>query len=176
MGKVHSAECGVLNRKPGELAKQRAVRGISPIQHSALSTKHSSQCTQHSPRRRGITLLELAIVLAIVGVVIFIALPTLQPTKDEATIDQAKEFLAYVHSQEQKYYGMHGVYAPLATLAADKELGEDFDQRFAGEKPSINGIAFLGPQSEGQFYEIIAVLPDGSRYSVNSTGEIRALQ
>ncbi len=108
--------------------------------------------------------------------VFFIALPTLQPTKDEATIDQAKEFLAYVHSQEQKYYGMHGVYAPLSALAADPQLGEQFDQRFAGEKPEVNGISFLGPQGESQFYEIIAVLPDGARYSVNSTGEIRALQ
>lgn len=166
--KVLNAECEVLSKEPGVLARRNSARAFSLIQHSALSTMHSV--------RRGITLLELAIVLAIVGVIVFIAVPTLQPTKEEATIDQAKEYLAYVHSQEQKYYGMHGVYAPLPVLAADPQLGEQFDQRFAGEEPVVSGISFLGPKAESQFYEIIAVLPDGSRYSVNSTGEVKALQ
>ncbi|MCC7477226.1 type II secretion system protein [bacterium] len=152
------------------------------LKHTASQAQRSAHSTQHSAltfrltSRRGITLLELAIVLAIVGVIVFIAIPTMNPSKDEATIDLAKELLAYVHSQEQKYYGMHGVYAPLSALASDPQLGEQFDQRFAGDKPEVNGISFLGPQAESQFYEIIAVLPDGSRYSVNSTGEIRALQ
>ena len=42
---------------------------------------------------RGITLIELAIVLAIVGVALFITLPTLRPSKEEASIEFAKEQL-----------------------------------------------------------------------------------
>jgi type II secretory pathway pseudopilin PulG len=114
-------------------------------------------------------------VLSIVCVVIFIAMPTLQPSQEEATIETAKEFLAYLHGQEQAYFGLYGKYVPFKTIAEDKNLGGQFDQRFAVDQPEVEGIKFAGPQNEGAFYEIIALLPDGTRYSVTTTGEINAI-
>jgi type II secretory pathway pseudopilin PulG len=138
-----------------------------------VCTARPAPCASRSSR--GITLLELAIVLSIVGVIVFIALPTLKPSEEEANIEIAKEFLAYLHGQEQGYFGLHGKYAPLKTIAEDPTLGPNFDQRFAVEAPEVSGIKFAGPQAEGAFYEIIAMLPDGTRYSVTTTGEINAI-
>lgn len=165
MRMVRKEKCIVPSGRPPSGQLLASLHSAAPIQHPA------SRCC-----RRGITLLELAIVLAIAGVIVFIALPTLNPSKEEAAIDTTKNFLTYLHSQEQQYYGRHGVYTTLSKISQDEELGPDFDQRFAAEKPVVNGVTYLGPQADGQYYEIIAVLPDGSRYSVNSTGEIRSLQ
>jgi type II secretory pathway pseudopilin PulG len=129
-----------------------------------------------SAQHLGITLLELAIVLSIAAVVIFIALPTLKPTGEEATIEFAKEQLRYLHAREQEYFTLHGKYAPLSLLAKDPIIGKQFDQRFAKDEAEVNGIQFSGPKMEGVTYEIYVVLPNnGGRYKVDQTGKIVAL-
>src|SRR4051794_10088949 len=119
-------------------------------------------------RRRGITLLELAIILAIIGVAIMITLPTLRPTGDEATIDFAKDQLAYLHRQEQAYFALHGKYAPLSKLAAEPELARSFDKRFAKDDVEVEGVKFSGPKAEAATYEIVATLPkETGRYKID---------
>jgi type II secretory pathway pseudopilin PulG len=122
------------------------------------------------------TLLELLIVLVAIGVVIFIALPTLEPTAQEEKIEFAKAKLAYLHSKEQEYYNLHGTYAPISTIAADPIVGKNFDQRFTQDENLVNEVRFTGPTSEGRIYDIIAVLPDGTRYKVNQTGQVSPVQ
>ena len=124
----------------------------------------------------GLTLLELLIILAIAAVLIFIALPTLRPTQEEATIDFAKEQLRYLAAQEQAYFLRYGSYAPFQQIAEDETLGPGFDQRFAADIPVIDGITFTGPQGESKLFDIVAKLPDGTSYAVDQTGEVRALQ
>ena len=118
------------------------------------------------------TLLELAIVLAAVVVLIFIALPTLKPTEEEATIDFAKEKLEYLHMRETEYYNRHGQYVPLSTLAEDPNIGPTFDRRFADDRVEVSGVIFDGPTREAAIYDIVATLPDGSRYRVDQTGRV----
>lgn len=130
--------------------------------------------TSFIARRGGLTLLELLIILAAVLIIIFIALPTLKPTEEEATIDFVKEQLLYLHAREQEFYAQHGRYAPLSEIAADERIGARFDRRFASDNPLVGGVTFNGPQKSGVTYNIIAVLPDGSRYQIDQTGEVKA--
>jgi len=127
-------------------------------------------------QRRGITLLELAIILSIIAVAIWIILPTLEPTGDEANIDFAKDQLAYLHTQEQAYFSLHGKYAPLSKIAADPQLGKQLDKRFTKDDATVNGVQFSGPKTEAITYEIVATLPKGvGRYKVDQTGQVAAL-
>jgi len=123
-------------------------------------------------RRAGLTLLELLIILAVIGVLVFIALPTLRPTDVESSADFAKQQLMYLHGLEERYFSIHGTYAPFSKLASDERLGPSFDQRFATNDCVVNGVTFSGPASETNSYVITATLPDGSRYKVDPTGTV----
>jgi type II secretory pathway pseudopilin PulG len=131
---------------------------------------------QAAGSRPGLTLLELLIILSVVAILIFIALPTLQPTEVEATADFAKQQLEYLHNQEQTYFSIHGNYAPLSTLANDERLGPTFDQRFAFDESLVNNVVFSGPTGEERTYTIVAELPDGSRYKIDQSGAVTPLQ
>ena len=146
---------------------------INRIRRSERSSVHRSSFSLH---RSGITLLELAIVLSVIGVAMYIVLPTLRPTGDEASIDFAKESLAYLHGQQQTYFQFHGEYAPLSKLAKDPQLGKRFDKRFAKDEIEVRGVKFSGPKAAGITYEIVAVLPkEAGRYKVDQTGNVVAL-
>ena len=128
------------------------------------------------PRRRGITLLELLIVLTIIVVIVFIALPTLKPTDEEQKIRFSKQYLTYLYEQEQAYFNLHGTYAPLSKLATDEQLGPDFDQRFSFDESVVEGIVFRGPSTETKIFDIIAVIADNIKYKVDQTGAVTPLQ
>lgn len=121
-------------------------------------------------------MLELIIVVAIVGAIIFVALPTLQPTAKEASIDQAKAHLKYLAAKEQEYFTRHGNYAPFTKLAEDETIGKEFDGRFAKEEPIVDGVKFKGPVTEAKIFDIVAEFPDGARYKIDRTGKVLALQ
>jgi type II secretory pathway pseudopilin PulG len=125
-------------------------------------------------RRCGITLLELLIIAAIVAAVVLIALPTLRPTEREASVSFAKQQLRYLAAREQEYFLRYGTYAPLSKIAADETIGRDFDMRFSEDEVEVNGIKFTGPKSEAMIFDIIAELPDGAKYRVDQSGEVRA--
>jgi Tfp pilus assembly protein PilE len=131
----------------------------------------------HSAARpQGITLLELLIILAVVFVIIFIAIPTLKPSEEEAVIERAKEHLLYLYSREQKYFTLHGEYAPFAELAADPEVGASFDKRFNNNQPLVDGIVFTGPTAKSKIFDVVAKLPNGTTYRVDQSGVIKAMQ
>lgn len=121
---------------------------------------------------RGMTLLELLIVIAVVCVIFFIAWPTLKPSQLEADAQFAKEQLQYLYAKEQEYFARHGEYVPFSTIAADEELGGNFDSRFHTDMALVNDITFEGPRASGTLLGISAVMPDGSRYTIDQNGQI----
>jgi len=126
--------------------------------------------------RGGLTLLELLIILAAIVVIIFIALPTLQPTELEQEIAFVKDRLLYLHEQESLYYQRKGKYVPFSVLATDEHIGPSFDQRFAEDSPIVNNVQFRGPVGDGVIFDITAELTDGSRYKIDQNGKIVVLQ
>jgi len=145
-----------------------------------LMEMHAGRCQGCLPGRRlnraGITLLELLIVLTIIVVMVFIALPTLKPTDQEQKIAFAKEHLAYLYEQEQAYFNIHGTYASMSALATDEQLGPDYDQRFAFDESVVEGIVFRGPTTETRIFDIVAVITDTIKYKVDQTGSVTPLQ
>jgi len=125
---------------------------------------------------RGITLLELLIILAAVAAVVLIALPTLKPTAREAKVAFVKQQLEYLADKEQQYFLHYGTYAPLSKLAEDEVVGKDFDTRFTEDEVTVEGITFTGPRAEAKIFDIIAELPDGTSYRVDQSGEVRAFK
>lgn len=122
------------------------------------------------------TLLELLILLAVVFVILYIALPTLRPSEEEATIARAKEHLLYLHARESKFYTLHGEYAPFSELARDPVVGIGFDKRFDKDEAQVDGITFTGPKTRGRIFDIVAKLPNNTRYRVDQTGVITSMQ
>ncbi|MBN2083527.1 prepilin-type N-terminal cleavage/methylation domain-containing protein [bacterium] len=137
-----------------------------------MSTRETAIQPTGPRRRAGLTLLELLIILAVVAVIIFIALPTLKPTEVEATSDFAKQQLLYLYGREQAYYNLRGTYAPFSVIAADPDLGPTFDPRFSTNEVLVNGVVFTGPSTEAATYEIVATLPDQSKYKIDNRGQI----
>lgn len=132
--------------------------------------------TPRLAHRRGLTLLELLIIVAIIAVAIFIALPTLKPTAIESTAEFAKQQLEYLHGRQQEYYNRNGTYAPLSVLAADSLIGRTYDQRFAQDQSVVEGVVFTGPTEQTGHYQIVAELEDGTRYRIDQTGNVTPLQ
>ena len=124
-------------------------------------------------RRAGLTLLELLIVLAVVGVVIFIALPTLRPSDSEARVELAKTQLKYLFNQENIYFSNHGSYVPFDKIATDPDIGAKFDQRFKTDPATVNGIKFHWSSVNGAILEVTADLPDGTGYLIDQRGDIK---
>jgi prepilin-type N-terminal cleavage/methylation domain-containing protein len=129
-----------------------------------------------SASRCGLTLLELLIVLMVLAALFLVALPTLQPTGDEALVEFAKTQLRYLWNQENAYFTRYGTYAPFPTIASDPELGKTFDARFRLEKPVVEGIEFQGPKAGAPVLEVTARLPDGTGYIIDQRGEVKQFQ
>ena len=140
-------------------------------------------CMRHTALRRmesGLTLLELLIIAAIVAGIVLVALPTLQPTAEEAIIEQIKTNLRYLAAQEEEYFVRYGTYAPLTKIAEDPAIGKTFDQRFAVEAPVVDGVVYTGPQKEATVFDIVAEIPktderDAIKYKIDGTGEVKTL-
>jgi prepilin-type N-terminal cleavage/methylation domain-containing protein len=132
-------------------------------------------CPQ-SRRQRGLTLLELLIVLMIAGVIVLIAIPTLRPSDDEARVEFAKTQLRYLYNQQNTYFTRHGRYAQFSEIAGDPELGPLFDSRFVEDSPIVEGVKFTGPRPGSPVLELTATLPDGSAFIIDGRGEIRQFQ
>jgi len=134
-----------------------------------MQHEHCSGGRTAPDRRSGLTLLELLIVLAVVGVIYFIALPTLQPSDSEAKVEFAKTELHYLFNFENKYFAATGQYVPFDKIAADPTLGPTFDQRFKTDPAVVSGVKFHWSSVNGAILELTADMPDGTGYLMASS-------
>jgi prepilin-type N-terminal cleavage/methylation domain-containing protein len=124
-------------------------------------------------RCAGLTLLELLIVLAVIGVVVFIALPTLKPSDTEARTEFVKTELRYLYNAENNYFVQYGKYVPFDKIASDPQLGGNFDQRFKTDPAVVHEVKFHWSSVNGAILEITADLPDGTGYLIDQKGDIK---
>lgn len=128
--------------------------------------------------QRGFSLIELLIVVAIIGIVSAIAIPSFLASQQAAYSSTAIQSMRVIHSSEAAYYTSNGRYADLATLGG----GRYFDDPLlaAGHKSKYNFTLTVDAADPAANYEAVATptaFPTRWRhFFINTAGMIRFSQ
>lgn len=126
-------------------------------------------------QRKGFTLIELMIVVAIIGILAAIAIPNFLRFQLKAKSSEGKTNLAAIRTAEQSYYSEFGVY--VSATASPTANGQNQKVAFTnGGMPAGTGFDQLGWSPEGLvfFNYGVAVDAPGSSYTASAGADIDA--
>jgi len=123
-------------------------------------------------QRKGFTLIELMIVVAIIGILAAIAIPNFLRFQLKAKTSEGKTNLAAIRTAEQSFYSEFGIYvsagvSPLDTL-------QNLKTTFVNEDGVADGFDQLGWLPEGQVFFNYAVATDVTSYIATAGADIDA--
>ena len=123
-------------------------------------------------QRKGFTLIELMIVVAIIGILAAIAIPNFLRFQLKAKSSEGKTNLAAIRTAEQSYYSEFGSY--ISADAAPPAIGQNLKTTFS--ETAAPGMDFntLGWSPEGQVYFSYAVNVSMNGYTASAGADIDA--
>jgi len=122
--------------------------------------------------RKGFTLIELMIVVAIIGILAAIAIPNFLRFQLKAKSSEGKTNLAAIRTAEQSYYSEFGFF--VSADASPAEPGFNMKVGFVNTMPAGEGFDRLGWSPEGSVffnYGVAAPSP-GDSYTASAGADI----
>jgi prepilin-type N-terminal cleavage/methylation domain-containing protein len=97
-----------------------------------------------SGTRKGFTLVELAVVIVIIGVLAAFGVPRFLKSVERTKASEAFAYLAAVRAAQERYIAKEGVYAALVT---DLDITQSAPKNFAGQDEDMNPQSTTGAPS-----------------------------
>lgn len=125
---------------------------------------------------RGLTLVELLLVIAIISILTAVAIPSLYASMQTGRLGAAESTLSTIRAAQWTFYQHHQRYGDFSDLTGAMKL---LDSRFQGKGRGpviINSVAYeFTVAPTGNEYEVTATIPGGDGAKVDQNNQIQRL-